>query len=305
MAGRPNTSSKKSTTEKVKLTCNCCGKEKINTDFYMGKSIICKATNRLSVCKDCVGNVYDKYYSKYNDDKLSLYYMCRALGICFSLSIYNGAIQDLSNGKNTPTWKMYMQKLNSLGTKNGVGDDFDSSDEINISKELEIISEKTGVNKELINKWGKSYTDDEILWLEKTYNEWINKYKSDTMSEQKTFKLLTIKELQIMKAIESGSNTDKLEETYLKLMSAGNVTPRDANTSMEDENTKGLGVWVKDIERYRPAEYFEDKKLYKDYDSLVEYLNRFVFRPLKNFLLKTKEYDKEFTIEDEFKVNDK
>jgi hypothetical protein len=158
------------------------------------------------------------------------------------------------------------------------------------------------IQKEIIAKWGNGYNELDYVWLENTYSDWVNKYKSDTLSEQKTFKLLTIKEFQIMKAIENNSNTDKLEETYLKLMSAGNVTPRDANASMDDENTKGLGVWTKDIEKYRPAEYFADKKLYKDFDSLVDYLNRFVFRPIKNFLMKTKEYDGEFSIEDDFKI---
>lgn len=287
---------------KNKLTCTCCGQESSERNFYISKSFIYKATSHLPICKTCLGELYDKYYNKYQDYKLALYYMCRAVGICFNLGSYNAVLQEIQNGKTTNVWQIYMTKLNSLGGKNGAGDDFDSSDSIDVTAEKEGLNEERGVGKEIIAKWGNGYNELDYVWLENTYSDWVNKYKSDTLSEQKTFKLLTIKEFQIMKAIENNSNTDKLEETYLKLMSAGNVTPRDANASMDDENTKGLGVWTKDIERYRPAEYFADKKLYKDFDSLVDYLNRFVFRPIKNFLMKTKEYDGEFSIEDDFKI---
>lgn len=289
---------------KNKLTCTCCGQESSERNFYISKSFIYKATSHLPICKACLGDLYDKYYIKYQDYKLALYYMCRAVGICFNLGSYNAVLQEIQNGKTTNVWQIYMTKLNSLGGKNGAGDDFDSSDNVDINTEIQSLSEERGIDRETISKWGNSYNESDYLWLNDTYNEWINKYKHDTLSEQKTFKLLTIKEFQIMKAIESNGNTDKLEETYLKLMSAGNVTPRDANASMDDENVKGLGVWTKDIEKYRPAEYFADKKLYKDFDSFVDYLNRFVFRPIKNFLMKTKEYDGEFSIEDDFKVGD-
>lgn len=286
------------------IKCTCCGKETSERNFYISKSFIYKATSHLPVCKTCLGNIYDSYYEKYQDYKLAIYYMCRAVGICFNLGSYNAVLQEIQNGKTTNVWQIYMTKLNSLGSKNGAGDDFDSSDSIDIEAEIQSSGEERGLTKEIIRKWGNGYNDDDYVWLENTYNDWVSKYKSDTLSEQKTFKLLAIKEFQIMKTIEKNGNTDKLEETYLKLMSAGNVTPRDANASMDDENTKGLGVWTKDIERYRPAEYFENKKLYKDFDSFVDYLNRFVFRPIKNFLMKTKEYDNEFSIEDDFKVGD-
>lgn len=310
MAGRPKGSGNKAKEVKEKkeikkLQCYCCGKETKETDFYMSKSFSYKSIGRLPICKECLGNLYDKYFKKYNDSKLAIYYMCRSMDICFSNSCYVGVVSELENNPNKLAWKVYMTKLNSLGTSvNGDGIDFDSSDKLDIEKEKERVIEENDLPKDISRKWGSSYSKEDIMWLEDTYKEWTNKYKSDTLSEQKTFKLLTIKEYQINKAIENGNNTDKLEETYLKLMSAGNVTPRDSNASMDDENTKGLGVWTKDIEKYRPAEYFEDKKLYKDFDGLFEYLNRFVFRPLKNFLLKTKEYDKEFTIEDEFELKD-
>ena len=40
--------------------------------------------------------------------------------------------------------------------------------------------------------------------------------------------------------------------------------------------------------------YFEDKKLYEDYDHIKEYIDRFLFRPLKNLITGSRDFDKEF-----------
>jgi hypothetical protein len=193
---------------KNKIKCTCCGEETAERNFYISKSFIYKATSHLPICKTCLGELYESYYEKYQDYKLAIYYMCRAVGICFNLGSYNAVLQEIQNGKTTNVWQIYMTKLNSLGSKNGAGDDFDSSDSIDIEAEIQSSGEERGLTKEIIRKWGNGYNDDDYVWLENTYNDWVSKYKSDTLSEQKTFKLLAIKEFQIMKTIEKNGNTN-------------------------------------------------------------------------------------------------
>ena len=67
----------------------------------------------------------------------------------------------------------------------------------------------------------------------------------------------------------------------------------------ETDSSKIFGVWLKDIEQYRPAEYFEDKKLYEDYDGIMEYFNKFVLRPMRNLLTGSRDFDKEFSLEED------
>ena len=57
-------------------------------------------------------------------------------------------------------------------------------------------------------------------------------------------------------------------------------------------------MWIGDIERYTPAEFYQDKSLYKDADGIGSYASRFIFRPLKNLLTGSKEIDKEFNLSD-------
>ena len=63
-------------------------------------------------------------------------------------------------------------------------------------------------------------------------------------------------------------------------------------------------VLLKDIENYKPCEYFEDKSIYEDFDGIGDYFNRFVLRPMRNLLTGSRDFDKEFMIEHEYESGD-
>ena len=85
-----------------------------------------------------------------------------------------------------------------------------------------------------------------------------------------------------------------MEKALLDLLNSGNLTPRTMNYTNESESTKVFGAWLRDIEKTRPAEYFEDKSLYDDFDGIKSYIERFLFRPMKNLISGSREFDKEF-----------
>ena len=168
--------------KKQKLTCSCCGKEKRESEFYMSKAYIYKHIGRLPICKLCLGDVYDRYYNKYEDEKTALYYMCRATSICFNLSCFMGAMQEIAGGKKkSNVWQIYMTKLNSIGNKNGAGDDFDASDEI----ENTISSEEYDYDGDIQDnmRWGNLPKKD-IEFLNNQFNSWITRHKCETRAEE-------------------------------------------------------------------------------------------------------------------------
>ena len=59
-----------------------------------------------------------------------------------------------------------------------------------------------------------------------------------------------------------------------------------------------LGVTLELISKYTPEEYYKDKSLYKDFDNVGDYFERFVKRPLKNLICKTSERDKEYCVKE-------
>ena len=110
--------------------------------------------------------------------------------------------------------------------------------------------------------------------------------------------MICIKELEIRKARQMGKPTDKLEKALRESMADASLTPKTMSEINKTDSEKTFGLWVKDIENNRPAEYFEDKALYEDYDHIGEYFDRFIKRPLKNLLTGSRDFDKEYNVED-------
>ena len=176
-----------------KLCCTCCGAEKREKEFYMSKAYIYKNIGKTPICKVCLGNVYDKYYNRYQNEKEALYYMCRAVSICFSMSCYNATMREISNGKQSNIWQIYMTKLNSIGSKNGAGDDFDSSDNI---ESKEIIYEDD--DSEASIRWGNLPKAD-LDFLEFNYNQWVTRHQCETRAEEILYEEITQLQLDIKK----------------------------------------------------------------------------------------------------------
>lgn len=297
--GEKKTTKKTSNTKK--LICLCCGEEKNEKEFYKSSSLLYSKIGKIPTCKECISKIYDKYKIKYNkDERLAIYHMCRILDISFNQKCFDASVGERNNKrKETQLWQIYFTKMNSIGKKNGYGESFDDSDKLDINKSIED-NKKTKLK--IIRKWGKGYTDEQYEMLEDIYKEWCGEDTDEnlSLSEKKTYKMLTHKEMDIIMARERGDSTDKMEETYRKLMSDADATLKDIkNNKDESDKSKLWGIKTYDIENFSPAEYFKQKKLYEDYDGFIDYLNRFVFRPIKNLLMGTKEYDKEFTIEED------
>lgn len=273
----------------AQVSDKCRNKKGVLTikDFYMASNLNLFKNGKVSICKECM-----KEYV-YIDKQINIDRFKKILMLC-DLPFFSREFESaLSDSKETIG--VYMKNI-YLNYKDKTWNDGE------IDKKTEIKTDEDSdftVTKEMKKRWGRNYSTDDYEFLEDTYYEWCNKYKSDTLSEQKTFQFLTLKELEIRKAREQGSSTDKLEETYRRFSSDANVIPRDANAMNDSENLNTLGIWTRDIEKYRPAEYFEDKKVYNDNDNMKSYYERFILRPLKNLLIGTREFDREFNVENE------
>lgn len=255
-----------------------------NENFYTSVVAEIYSNGRYNICKDCM-----KEYVYNSLEEIDLDRFKKILRI-YDLPFLKDTFETALNSPKE-TVGNYMRYINlNHGDKTWL-----NSDGLNLSIES-FKGEEFIVTKEIMRKWGKNRTDEEYEWLEDTYNEWLEKNKSDTMGERTTFMYITMKQFDIMKGWENGENTKDAEESLRKFMSNANVVPKDLKEIAGNESDECWGLYVKEVEKLRPAEYFEDKKLYFDFDGLIDYINRHMFRPLKNLLLKTKEYDKEFNV---------
>ena len=255
------------------------GNHTTEADFYKSYSIFEK-NGRQHICKDCIKEfVYDED-GKVDMENFKI--ILRKLDLPFIKEVFESSVAD----KNE-TVGMYFKNI-ALNYKTYTWDDSDA--DIN-----EYIDEETHklTDSELLKKWGKFPLED-LKWLEADYEDWYANHDCSLLSTRKLIKLICLKELEVQRMKEQGIDTDKKEKALLDLLNSGNLTPRTMQLTNQDESQQAFGVWLRDIEKNRPAEYFEDKKLYHDYDGIMDYINRFLFRPMKNLISNSRDFDKEF-----------
>lgn len=282
--------------------CTMCGEVKPVTvaNFYKSYSILFKNNydNRMCWCKDCVlGYVSELNNNIYHNEYKSLQEVCNLMDIYYNADLYS-SLRDSAKekGDDTPQYNIYIQKVNSLPQYRGKV--FSDSEEL--SENIKVELEEIEINdKELSKRWGKSWSREDLQWLEENYTEWLTHNDCEKLSVQRLVQMICIKELEIRQTREMGKPTDKLEKSLMELMNSSNLTPRTMSAMNETDSTKVFGMWLKDIEQYKPAEYFEDKKLYFDFDGILEYFNKFILRPMKNLLVGTRDFDKEFALEED------
>ena len=284
--------------EDVKINCTCCGKEKkVNgTYFYKSYSEIYKSAydGRMTICKECVWELAKNFEEIFSSQLRGIYELCKLLDIYYDKDLFMSAIEQAKN-TDSEYYRIYFQKVLSLPQyKNKTFID---------SALFEITDESKADNrdfneKEVVKKWGKGFGSiEDYQWLEEDYHEWVTHVDADKLSTQKLIQMICIKELEIRKARQMGKPTDKLEKALRESMADASLTPKTMSEVNKTDSEKTFGLWLKDIENNRPAEYFEDKTLYEDYDHIGEYFERFVKRPLKNLLTGSRDFDKEFNVE--------
>lgn len=271
----------------MQLATKCANKEGMlsMSEFYTATSPF-YINGRYNICKNCLKEYVYESNGDINVNKLKNIF--RIYDIPFFEKEWESAINDKNETIGVYFKNLYLNHKN----QSWIDGDIQENDHVK-TNELGVMDE------ELIARWGEGWSISELQWLERDYTEWLTHHDCDKLSIQKLVQMICIKELEIRNARQSGKPTDKLEKSLRELMNDTNLTPRNMSAVNETDSSKIFGVWLKDIEQYRPAEYFEDKKLYEDYDGIMEYFNKFVLRPMKNLLTGSRDFDKEFSLEED------
>ena len=273
-----------------KIRCTCCGKEKSVTQFYKSKSCLYKSIGRLPICKECIGDIYNNYFAKFNDERLAIYYLCRKLDISFSQSCFNAVISNRGSQKDSLAWKIYMQKFNSLGGQNGYGNTFDDSDEIDIKKEVEK-NEIKNVDDETLNFWGKGFEEEDYNFLNNEYNNMLSRYECDSYAQEVLFQDIAFQRLDIRKKRQRGDNVDKELKTLQDLLGSANIKPAQENASVNSEQVT-FGTLIKKYENEKPIPEPEKEWISKDW--IRKYVTVWFFGNLCRMMGKDNPYKEEY-----------
>ena len=287
-----------------KTCCECGGTfQAPANNFYRSYSELWGSSGYLPVCKECIIRRFEIYIIRYKSPRLALQRLCMAYDIYYSDKLFAKFEEDgFDLGK-------YMKKLNMVQYQ---GKTFDTSlaegfkfsktklkDEPKTDTDSKPEDAKSGeyIDPELEEKWGAGFRAQQYLDLENHY-KYLKSANPRSDSNQEIFiRDLCYTKMQQMDAVRRGVVEDfnKLTDSYRKTFSqAGLKTVQDQSAA--DEFT--IGVNAETIEKYTPAEYYKNKKLYKDYDGIGDYITRFMLRPLRNLRFGTTDRDTEFFVED-------
>lgn len=292
----------------LNLTCFRCGEtfpkqvgafSKVRSTFYEQND------GYLHVCNNCLNQLLEHYKAVYeNNIQQVVYTLCLNFNIYYSNDVYEVATK--SPNFDASPFTTYITRANMTQYKKwrDFTDTIDQKAVIGglISAEpKEVVEASLAQNEkpssEVLGRWGMGYSNDEYAFMQTLYKSLMQQKRNPTPLQEDLIVDACKYKCQHNRFIQSGeskaADIKTLSALYQDALKAIGLDVSPKNDGV-DEGT--FGAWVREIERHCPAEDYKDKKKFRDMDGLGEYVERFIYRPLKNWLTGSKEKDKEFTI---------
>lgn len=276
--------------DKSQLYCRRCQKTQTENNYYEATSPI-DTNGKMSICKKCVGEIYDENFEHYQDLTTAIYKTCQATDIMFSEQALEGLkthmMNALESGRsmNAP-FGTYKSKLSSTGKINGLDRmDFANSDALT-QDDQEINAEpKREISTELRRKWGVDFDEEEYEMLEDFYNGLCSSNRVETTQDKDYVKKISIVSHEYDKALMSGDagNAKKFHEMYTKLMADAKFRATDMSGEDKNGGMRSISQIAEEVESddfIPPWEKYAHKlKVKQDIvDRTIQYMLSFVLK---------------------------
>lgn len=274
--------------------CRKCRKTMVLSNFYDATNTVLDTNGKMSVCSSCCNNLFNEYFSIYNNFEIALQLTCQDLDVRLSKEAIKQVQSQIENAmskgrKMNKIFGVYKSKLGSTGKNNTGMESFRYKDSDYLIDDKEISTDD--IDDDLLLFWGKGFENiDDYIFLETELSSWKQTHRCDNQAEVTLLREICIKILEIRKTREKGDNVGNLQKELQDLMKTASVDPAKANQASAGKSHEAFGLWVKDIEQFRPAEWFEQQEKYKDMDGFIPYIKNYIVRPIKNFLSGTRNF---------------
>lgn len=285
--------------------CCRCGREftKQLGNFSKTRSPMWAQGNEgyLPVCNHCTQELYEHYAEALGSKEQALKRLCMKFDVFWSPNVYkmtlNGAVRE-------NPFKEYVSKSNLAQVRGTSFDDtldneaMESGELILDTETVKEISDagEIEITPKDIERWGAGYTKDEYRMMDAHYRMLTAGEENIEFLRDKYIRDMCNIQIQANRAMAAKDNKGyaDLLMLYQKVANAAQI--KITNTEI-DTTDDAWGKWLAEIEVYTPADYYADKKKYRDFFGIQEYCERFLFRPLKNLLTGSKDKDKEFNLD--------
>jgi len=293
--------------EKRKYYCTCCGKPYSKQDGNFSKSVsplYAGNNGYVHICKDCVNKHFITITDFFtgNEEK-AIDRFCQIFDWYYDIDAVAASRKITANRTRI---NVYPSKMNLTQSSNRGNTYLDTikdrvSNTINSIEEFEELKQQDSisVSDRTLKRWGLGFSDSELTELDRHY-KMLKDLQISSDDVVQDIQIRSACEQHIMKLRTRETDPDK----YIKFTESYNKTLEKAGLKSKANIRDGLndgavivGKWIDDIENFCPAEYYADKNKYYDFFNIKDYIERFLYRPLKNLLLGTKDRDAEFNID--------
>lgn len=281
--------------------CRKCQRNRaLKSNFYIATDKLLDTNGYMSVCKDCVETLFDKFYSSEGSLDKAILKLCRLLNVRFdgtALESTRKQIQTMETKGKDPGGIFGIYRKSLISATAGFGGFGQGEEDLtyqegasyNVTNPLPEDFEASDYLKEF---WGSDLDISDYAFLEREFAKFKETHKADTYAEKVLLKLVCFKILEIEKTRKNGSTAGK-EKELQELMKNLAISPQYAKAVSDGKNLDAFGVWIAEIEQNEPAQWLEGEghDMFRDVADVEGYFQKYFVRPLKNAILQSKDFN--------------
>lgn len=286
--------------------CTCCGKaykNQRNNFPYTASPLYASNNQRLPYCKNCVAEYFKQLTDFFSGNEVkAAERMCQINDWFFLEDIWD-ATRNVSREQERIT--IYSSRMCFTGWKKRGTTYLDTIKEsattaLSSYSDYEDLKENdaTTISRAQLDRWGIGFDEAEYKQLDAHYKMLRETIDTNDVIQDNLAKDLCEIKIQQIRARNRGDadSFQRFTKLYQDTLKTANLKVKSGEKAAVDVTEEHWGNYVKMVEQYCPAEFYEDKSLFDDFDGIKEYFERFILRPVKNWLFGTREMDPEFSI---------
>ena len=289
-----------------KYKCSCCGASWDNPKSHFSKSaspLYQSNDGYINICNSCRDAYYYRLVDLYNGNEAhAIRHFCQQFDIIFNEDALTASRQISADRSRISHYqaKKNLGQTARIGSTyiDGIKYDYQNKLDDVIESREQVKSEDSTISASAVDRWGVGFTEADYKNLDEHYRM-LKKNNPNADNNQEIFiKSLCNINMLMVRALKDGDSDKyvKLTDQYAKTFKQAVLRTINEQDGSADEC---LGVTLATIAQYTPEEYYQDKTLYKDFDGLGDYFERFVKRPLRNLMTGSNERDKEYYVHED------
>lgn len=263
-----------------RIECTRCGSLLAKTQFYKSNSDLCKYSQKISICKECLNDLYEKYKKELKSDIKALYKLTMQLDIFFDEKLFETSKdKHIESNMSLPIY--YFSKIGLSQYKGKTfGDssmlDIWSKDKVEIKIE-DKKDEKNKVTKEMIQRWGSTLDKDDYIFLNDKFESLCRSYDTSNPLSIWTYEEISRSYLDMRKA-DNPQERKQIYETISKMQSDCKMKA----SQVEDNANEVYSDFIKMVENEEPIPVAHG--IFADVDNIKKYIIKWFVKPFARSL---------------------